>query len=124
MQGAPRLDDRTLGAPALLDRYRANGDAFTDGLRGAWAVAIVDRQRARVVLACDRMAQRGWCHALRDGRLRVSDRADSIADGAELDTQALYAYLFNHMIQHRPRCSRCAAPACGPRLVATRSARR
>jgi asparagine synthase (glutamine-hydrolysing) len=98
VQGAPRLEDQTLGAAGLLDRYRSRGEAFTDGLRGAWAVAIVDRQRATVVLACDRMAQRGWCHAWRNGQLRVSDRADTIADGAALDAQALYAYLFNHMI--------------------------
>jgi asparagine synthase (glutamine-hydrolysing) len=87
-----------LDAAALLARYRAQGVDMAAGLHGAYALAVVDAPARRVLLANDRMGQRSWCHAGTGRRLRISDRADTIADGAELDPQALFAYLFHHVI--------------------------
>jgi asparagine synthase (glutamine-hydrolysing) len=96
--GAPRDAEQVLDAAALLDRYRERGLRIAEGLRGAYAVAVVDAPLARVVLANDRMSVRSWCYASDGQRLRVSDRADAIADGAEIDPQALFAYLYHHVI--------------------------
>jgi asparagine synthase (glutamine-hydrolysing) len=96
--GQPRDGDTQLDAAAVSSRFEARGATLADGLSGAYAIAIVDAQGAQVLLFNDRMAVHGWCHALQGQRLRVSDRADTIADGAAIDPQAIFTYLFNHVI--------------------------
>lgn len=100
IHGRPRdaTSGTELDAAALLMRYRRLGIDTARGLHGAYAIAVVDTGERRVLLLNDRMAQHGWCHARSGDRLRVSPRADAIADGAELEPQALFSYLFNHVV--------------------------
>lgn len=52
----------------------------------------------RVLLAVDRFAVQTLCWRLDGGRLLVNERADAIAQGAAIDPQAIYDYLFFHCI--------------------------
>ena len=50
-------------------------------------------------LAVDRFGIEGLCYRVKDGKLLVAQRADDLAGpDAELDPQALYDYLYFHMI--------------------------
>lgn len=96
--GYPREGELALDATALLGRYRRLGTELARGLHGVYAIAIVDAPRRQVQILNDRMAVHGWCYVIDGARLRVSCRADTIADSAELDPQAIFTYLFNHVI--------------------------
>lgn len=76
--------DGPVGAAA-----QAPGD-FAVGLR---------RSDGSVFLAVDRFATQPLCYRLDGGTLRFAARADELADGrADLDPQALFDYLYFHMI--------------------------
>lgn len=65
---------------------------------GDFAVAIPTPDGG-VFLATDRFAIRSLCYRITDGQLLVAERADELADpDGELDSQALYDYLYFHMI--------------------------
>ena len=50
-------------------------------------------------LAVDRFAVKTACWRVEDGRIRFAERADAlVAQGAELDPQALFDYLYFHVI--------------------------
>lgn len=69
-----------------------------NGVLGDFAVAI-PTPRGGVFLAADRFAIHSLCYQLKDGQLHVAERADDLAGpDAELDSQALYDYLYFHMI--------------------------
>lgn len=52
----------------------------------------------RVLMAVDRFAVQSLCWRLDGKRLQVNERADAIAEGASIDPQAIYDYLFFHCI--------------------------
>ena len=90
--------------------------AKTDGIEAAWRQALatdpasaatkaagsfsvgMQLSDGRVFLAVDRFAIESMCYRLVDGQLRFATRADELADGAELDPQAIYDYLYFHVI--------------------------
>ena len=96
--GQPRDGEQVLGAADLAARHARLGADLARGLHGTYAIAVVDGQRREVLLFNDRMGVHGWCHAQTGQRLRAAPRADTIADGADIDPQALFTYLFNHVI--------------------------
>ncbi|MBX9715424.1 MAG: asparagine synthase C-terminal domain-containing protein [Burkholderiaceae bacterium] len=96
--GQPRTGETVLSAADLLQRHARMGAGLAEGLHGAYAIAVVDAAKRQLLLFNDRMAVHGWCYAGSGGRLRVSDRADTLADGAAIDPQAIFTYLFNHVI--------------------------
>jgi asparagine synthase (glutamine-hydrolysing) len=77
-----------------------NGDAtFASRIRGAYALAIVDTRRECVFLAVDRFAIETLCYRSDGKTLAFSDRADCVhGRGDELDPQAIFDYLYFHMI--------------------------
>jgi len=93
----------------------SQGRAADPGFRQAWIGAAARRQlppdgstsgefalSAPVdgggrLVAVDRFARRTLCWTTRRGRFEVSERADALGDGT-LDAQALFDYLFFHMI--------------------------
>ena len=108
--GRPRWDDvearrdaRELGAAATaLARYLAKGDSFVQELRGAFAIAVVDRRSARALLAIDRFGIERLCYAVTSDGLAFGTSAESVAAhpsvGHELSPQGLFNYLFYHMV--------------------------
>lgn len=92
--GAAGSDD----AERWLDLFAQHGEAAPERVRGRFGLAIVDTARRTVFAATDRFATESWCHATRNGRLLLSDRADLIGDGARVAPEAIYSYLFHHVI--------------------------
>jgi asparagine synthase (glutamine-hydrolysing) len=66
--------------------------------RGDFAVAVSDAA-GRTLLAVDRFAIRTLCYRIDGSTLRYAERADDLAgQSPELDAQALYDYLYFHVI--------------------------
>jgi asparagine synthase (glutamine-hydrolysing) len=89
-------------AAALAAAYRRGGE-LGRLLGGHFALAVIDPGRRRVILATDRMRTRPWCYA------RVGPRGFVFASSAEhlrrhpalharVSPQALYEYVYFHMI--------------------------
>ncbi len=95
---------RTNGhAGALKQAFLENGSAFLEDLVGSFALAIADRERDRVLLAIDRMGIQTLCYASQPGSgLIFGTSADVVAGHPgltpEVDPQALYHYLYFHVI--------------------------
>jgi asparagine synthase (glutamine-hydrolysing) len=74
--------------------------AAADRTSGDFAFAINDAS-GRSILAADRFAIRSLCYRLIDRQLRFATRADELAriePAAEIDPQALFDYLYFHVI--------------------------
>ena len=106
--GAPRFNDaqldhlaRTQGAPAAWRAALAQGAAAAAARAdGDFAVGLHDEE-GRTFLAVDRFAVHSVCYRLIDGRLHFSSRADDLAalpPQAEIDPQAVFDYLYFHVI--------------------------
>jgi asparagine synthase (glutamine-hydrolysing) len=104
--GRPRFADPSLagvcegeGAQAAwLLAWRRDGAQAPTQVAGDFAVALQD-ERGRVFMAVDRFAMRTLCYRIDGGQLRFAERADALADSAaDLDPQALFDYLFFHVI--------------------------
>jgi asparagine synthase (glutamine-hydrolysing) len=90
-------------AADLARAYLQLGPALLDRLRGAFALAIaVDRaDRRELLLATDRLGIEPMCFAAKGGALAFGTRADAVAAASgcdSLDAQALYDYLYFHMV--------------------------
>jgi len=105
--GSPHFDDseaesaaRESGAAAgFLNAWRRHGPAAVARVRGAYAVVIADAASQSIFLAVDRFAIQTLCYSIEDQKLSFSDRADHVEGrGDELDPQAIFDYLFFHMI--------------------------
>ncbi|HEY4080404.1 MAG TPA: asparagine synthase C-terminal domain-containing protein [Burkholderiaceae bacterium] len=66
-------------------------------LQGNFAVGLTLAGGA-TFLAVDRFAVQSMCYRVVDGQLRFAQRADELASGAELDPQAIFDYLYFHVI--------------------------
>lgn len=83
---------------AWLEVFRADGVKAPNKVQGDFAVAIFE-PTGRTFIAVDRFSIQSLCYQVKDGRLHVAERADELADpAAELDPQAIYDYLYFHMI--------------------------
>ena len=102
--GSPRFPD-TADAPgsdaatrwrALIDRH---GPAQAAALvQGDFAVALTLAD-GRLFMAVDRFSVRTLCYQVQGSTLRCADRADAlVGSGAALDPQALFDYLYFHII--------------------------
>lgn len=99
--GTPRFADRASDALAAWSQaYAARGTACAADVGGEFSVAM-SLPSGGTYLAVDRFAVHSLCYAVRDGRLHFATRADDLARQLgirELDTQALFNYLFHHCI--------------------------
>jgi asparagine synthase (glutamine-hydrolysing) len=91
-----------LGARALADLYREHGDALPTRLRGSFSLAVIDRERQRLLVAVDRIGSRPL-YLVRTGeaiafasRLTALRRIPGFRP--EIPQQALFDYLYLHMI--------------------------
>jgi asparagine synthase (glutamine-hydrolysing) len=104
--GLPRFDDPALAAVARLEGaaaawqkalLRSPAEAAR-AARGHFAVGLRD-EGGSTFLAVDRFATHTLCYRDEDSSLRFSARADALAhDAADIDTQALFDYLYFHAI--------------------------
>lgn len=106
--GSPRFNE-----PGLAGLARAEGNAAAwraalkkgaasaaTGVGGDFAVGITDTS-GRTFLAVDRFAICTLCYRVIDGRLHYAARADelaALAPAAPIDAQALFDYLYFHVI--------------------------
>lgn len=114
--GRPRFRDAALaqaaqrGGPlaawrAVMATCAATGGsqavtASLGGVDGDFAVALTDHA-GRAFLAVDRFAIQTLCWRVIDGKLHCAERADTLAalpPCAEIDPQAVYDYLYFHVI--------------------------
>lgn len=95
-RGRPAAND---DAARWIELYRRHGDDAADALDGGFTVALVDIARRRALLFVDRFSIETLCHGVHDGTLRFSDAAcDVPGSRRELDPQAIYDYLYFHVI--------------------------
>ena len=97
----PCMDERARaegGAAAILHAYRENGPDLLHELGGAFALAIIDQKKDRVLLATDRL---GICPMLfhQAGECIVFGSSSAVLDvhpraEAEIDPQAIYNYVY------------------------------
>ncbi len=104
--GKPRFGSKALKAKAAeqgelnawLEAFRSQGVKAPNSVQGDFSVAIFE-PNGRSFIAVDRFSIRSICYQIKNGQLQVAERADDLAGlDAELDPQALYDYLYFHMI--------------------------
>ncbi|WP_394789007.1 asparagine synthetase B family protein [Rhodoferax sp.] len=106
--GSPRFADARLAELALSEGPLAAWQAAcAQGVAqaalqvtGDFAVGLQEPS-GRTFLAVDRFAIRSICYRVVDGQLRFAARADALAeggDGADIDPQAIFDYLYFHAI--------------------------
>lgn len=98
-----RLADRSGHAAALLQAVETQGAHVERYMSGHFALAALDKADRSVLLAVDRFATRSlYYHAPRGGGLVFAGTLERLcrhpAVAAELDPQALYDYVYFHMI--------------------------
>jgi asparagine synthase (glutamine-hydrolysing) len=106
--GDPRFSgQRLLGlarnqgaAAAWLALYEEGAGLAFDKVNGPYALAILDLGSKSALLATDRFSVRSLCYSVAGERLAFSDRADAVPSAIEraVDLQALYDYLYFHVI--------------------------
>lgn len=105
LKGYPRLGDcRDLAqvAARVLQGYRSKGKEILSDLRGPFALVIVEPAESRCLVAIDRMGVEKLCWARAGGWLSfgtsASDVAKSMTRQPEVDKQALFNFMYNHMV--------------------------
>ncbi|WP_461169673.1 N-acetylglutaminylglutamine amidotransferase [Arthrobacter sp. Z1-15] len=105
--GADYAFSSTSDTEVILKAYARWGEDFVDHLVGMFAVAIVDEQHGRVVLARDRLGIKPLYLAELPGRLRFASTLPALVAGGGIDTAvdevALHHYLSWHSIVPAPR---------------------
>jgi len=98
--GSPVLAGDTAGnAATLLRAWHSSGVDMARRLGGTYALVIIDAARACVFLAVDRFAVETLCYRTDGLTLAFADRADCVQGRSdELDPQAIFDYLYFHMI--------------------------
>jgi asparagine synthase (glutamine-hydrolysing) len=89
-------------AAALAEAYRQHGSDCLKEMSGPFAIAVVDTRSAGGLLAIDRMGTRTMCYANSSDQLVFASNAESVvahpAVGRDLSRQAIFNYLFCHVI--------------------------
>lgn len=87
-------------AAVWLQLLASRGERALDEAGGAFALAYLDLRSATLILATDRFAIRPLCYSVEGDRLSFASRADAVPrrQPAEIDPQALFEYLYFHVI--------------------------
>ena len=82
--------------------YRDRGTECLNGIRGDFSLAIVDTERARTLIAIDRMGMRSLAYRKERGAFVFGATLDAIAAfpgvAHSVDPQAIYNYVYFHMV--------------------------
>ena len=85
-------------AAPWLALFVQHGVNAPSAVRGEFSV-VIQWPNGKTFCAVDRFSIHSLCYRVTDVRLEVAERADDLADSdTELDAQALYDYLYFHMI--------------------------
>jgi asparagine synthase (glutamine-hydrolysing) len=89
-----------ISAADWLRAYRQRGAECVSEARGPFAVVLADLGAGSILGATDRFAIRPLCYAVEGARFAFSDRADAVPlrGARELDPQALFDYLYFHVV--------------------------
>lgn len=109
MLGQPMIADsgrRSGYAPATADAvlhlYRERGERFLDAIRGRFAIALVDAESRKTILAVDPMGIESLAYSVGEHGLVFSSSARLVFKGnpaaRSLDSQAVFDYLQLHMV--------------------------
>ncbi|MFM8333719.1 MAG: asparagine synthase-related protein, partial [Candidatus Methylumidiphilus sp.] len=94
-------------AQAILDGYRRDGVNFLQQLSGPFALCIADAANRRTLLAIDKLGIGSLFYTIRRDQLVFSSNAKALGlhpnAASEIDPQAIYDYLYFHMVPS-PRC--------------------
>ncbi len=86
-------------ATRWCDRYARRNDAAADDVGGGFSVVVIDFNRRRAVMWIDRFGMEPLCYRSRPGLLSFADSASDVPGSARsIDRQALFDYLFFHVI--------------------------
>jgi asparagine synthase (glutamine-hydrolysing) len=89
-------------AAAVAAAYLREGADFLEKTQGPFSLAVVDLRSETVLLAVDRMGVRPMCFARRGTHLVFGSTLDSVLAHPlvepDLDPQAIFNYLFFHMV--------------------------
>ncbi len=100
--GEPLPADSNAGLETIGRAFRERGDGVLQSLEGPFALAIVDTARRSALLAVDRMGIERLTYASPVAGLVFGTSATEVAAfpgvGGEIRDQALYDFLFMHMV--------------------------
>ena len=100
--GAPQLGDGVPARPAsaVAGEIRRRGTGSLEWLRGRFAIAHIDLRMRSLLLITDRFGVHPLCYLQAGSRVSFSDRADAVPNRTplEIDPQAIYNYVYFHMI--------------------------
>ena len=89
-------------ASAVLAAWHDHGEAALDAMKGNFALVLIDTRQRRVLLAVDRTGTERLCFAQAGATLVFSTSARAVARhplvSAPVSQQALYEYLYCHMV--------------------------
>jgi asparagine synthase (glutamine-hydrolysing) len=89
-------------AATVAAHWRRDGERMLDALHGPFALALLDRRRGRLLLAVDRAGARGLYVVRGEGFVAFASRLESLRRlpgwRAEVSDQALFEYLYFHMV--------------------------
>jgi asparagine synthase (glutamine-hydrolysing) len=101
-KGEPESEAGPVTAERVLRAFLDGGPNFLQSLDGSFALAILDPAQGYVLLAIDRMGIERLAYAMRPGELLFSTSAETVARSLpgppRLNSQALFSYLFFHMV--------------------------
>ncbi|RQO58693.1 asparagine synthase [Paucibacter sp. KBW04] len=106
LTGSPRFSaaqlaqmQDALGTEAAWRQAFAKGEPAQAlaGIQGSFALGL-DLEDGQTVLAVDRFSIETLCYRVVGNELRFASRADELADGTTIDPQAIYDYLYFHVI--------------------------
>ncbi len=88
---------------ALIEAYRRHGEFLLDHIDGHFALAVLDPERQRALLAVDRIGAQPMSYAhTPDGALVFGSTTDAVREhpqvAAKVSLQSLYDYIYFHMI--------------------------
>ena len=88
---------------AAISAYRQFGDLFLHHIHGHFSLALFDLTKGVAIIAVDRIGAQPMCYAFgKDGTFVFGSSADTVRAHPELNStlskQALYDYLYFHMI--------------------------
>jgi asparagine synthase (glutamine-hydrolysing) len=82
---------------AWREAIAAEGQSAAAAVEGDFAIGISEPS-GRAFVAVDRFGIQSMCYRVKDGALAFAARADELGDGCEVDLQAIYDYLYFHVI--------------------------